>query len=479
MIKYAYILLIAIFLFSCNGEVKPQDTKAELVRAYIDALNTADYTRITSYFNDSIRLNELDYKSAFSKKQYHALFQWDSVFNPKYEIVTLNTLNDSVFLRVAKTGKRIQFLNEAPIITNEVVTFKNNKIHTIAIKSYGSFNDKAWDANRTKLVDWIRYNHPALDGFLYDQTIEGALKFTSALTAYKKEQSYTKGPSLIVLGTVQDAGSPHIACTRDCCKDLFERQDPSRKVVSLGVIDPESGKKFLFEATPNITTQLKALQNFGIKSSSELPDGIFLTHAHIGHYTGLMYLGKEATNASGTMVYAMPKMKRFLTQNGPWSQLVSEGNITIHEMQHQKLVPLTANLSVIPFIVPHRDEFSETIGYTIIGPRKKVLFIPDIDKWEQWNKNIVTVLASVDVAYIDATFYDGEEIGYRDISQIPHPFVIESMALFENLPLEEKNKIHFIHFNHTNPLLEHSNKAIQNVINNGFHISQLYDAIEL
>ena len=187
--------------------------------------------------------------------------------------------------------------------------------------------------------------------------------------------------------------------------------------------------------------------------TKELPDGIFLTHAHIGHYTGLMYLGKEATNAKKVPVYAMPKMGGFLEQNGPWNQLVTNNNITLKKLENNKAIVLSENLKVIPFTVPHRDEYSETVGYTIIGPNKTALFIPDIDKWEKWETNIIAAISKVDYAFIDATFYDAEEINNRDISQIPHPFVIESMALFDNLSETQKKKIHFIHFNHTKPFI--------------------------
>ncbi|MEP7237718.1 MAG: MBL fold metallo-hydrolase, partial [Ferruginibacter sp.] len=133
--------------------------------------------------------------------------------------------------------------------------------------------------------------------------------------------------SLVVLGTIQDAGSPQIGCTKDCCKDLFLHPDKNRMVVSLGLIDPANNKKYIFEATPDFTQQARALKNYAPANSKETPDGIFVTHAHIGHYTGLMYLGKEAMNADSIPVYAMPRLKIFLEQNGPWSQLVKNKNI--------------------------------------------------------------------------------------------------------------------------------------------------------
>ena len=287
------------------------------------------------------------------------------------------------------------------------------------------------------------------------------------------------GVSLIVLGTIQDAGSPQIACTKDCCKELFENPDANRKVVSLGLVDYQNKKSFLFEATPDLPAQMKALSKYASFDKKETPDGIFLTHAHIGHYTGLMYFGKEAMNAENIPVYAMPKMKNFLTENGSWSQLVANGNISVKAIENKKEIQVTSNVRVIPFTVPHRDEYSETVGYTIVGPNKSALFIPDIDKWQKWDVDIIEAISKVDYAFIDATFYDGEEINGRDISEIPHPFIIESMQIFEKLKLSEKHKIYFIHFNHTNPVLRKSSSQYKKVINAGYNIANIYDVIKL
>ena len=285
--------------------------------------------------------------------------------------------------------------------------------------------------------------------------------------------------SLIILGTIQDAGSPQAGCTKDCCKKLFLNPDKNRLVVSLGLIDPINKTKYIFEATPDFTQQTKLLKNFSAFNTKETPDGIFITHAHIGHYTGLMYLGKEAMNADSIPVYAMPRMKNFMEQNGPWSQLVKNKNIALLEINDQKGIKLTSNLTIIPFIVPHRDEFSETVGYSIIGPNKKALFIPDIDKWEKWDTNITDAIAKVDYAFIDGTFYDAVEINNRDISTIPHPFIIESMKLFKDLPSTEKKKIYFIHFNHTNPVINKNSKQYRQVIQNGFNIAAINTVLPL
>ncbi len=284
--------------------------------------------------------------------------------------------------------------------------------------------------------------------------------------------------SLVVLGTVQDGGSPHIGCRKECCALLFQKPDPRRKVVALGLIDHTSNKTFLLEATPNLPQQLKML-NTTAEVDTEAPNGIFVTHAHIGHYIGLMYLGKEAMNANEVPVYTLPRMKRFLENNGPWSQLVTLGNILPIEVNFEETIQLSSDLQIIPIQVPHRDEFSETAGFKIIGPAKKVLFIPDIDKWERWEKDILSEIKNVDYAFLDATFFDGEEINTRDLSEIPHPFVQESMALFKALPRSEKQKIHFIHFNHTNPLLRSDSDASSKVLQQGYRIAQFGQLLKL
>ena len=304
-------------------------------------------------------------------------------------------------------------------------------------------------------------------------------KSESRLDSTKKLVYSINNTSIVVLGTTQDAGSPQIACKKECCDNLFENPNNDRQVISLGLIDSENHKTYLFEATPDIGKQMKMITKCEPKSNKELVDGIFLTHAHIGHYTGLMYLGKEAIDAKNIPLYVMPRMKKFLTENGPWNQLVSRKNVRLQEMENEQAVSLSKTIEVTPILVPHRDEYSETVGYHIKGPKKSALFIPDIDKWEKWEKNIVDEIQKVDYAFLDATFYSGKEINNRDISEIPHPFVIESFETFKGLNKKEREKIIFIHFNHTNPLLNPKSKENQIVIEKGYKVGKINDVFEL
>jgi pyrroloquinoline quinone biosynthesis protein B len=294
--------------------------------------------------------------------------------------------------------------------------------------------------------------------------------------SFSQKESF---PYIIVLGTIQDAGSPHMGCEKSCCINLFKNPDPNRKVVSLGLVDPLEKKYWLIEASPDFITQCRDLKTISKFEHAKSPDGIFLTHAHIGHYTGLMYLGKESYNSKAVPVFAMTRMKGFLIKNGPWSQLFKINNIKINNINHQEEIKLSNNLSITPFLVPHRDEFSETVGFKIIGPKKSVLFIPDIDKWGTWNKNLKQEIKKVDLALLDGTFYDSKEVNNRNISEIPHPFIIETMDLFKEENNFEKSKINFIHLNHTNPLLDSNSAAFKKVKESGFNTAEYKDIINL
>jgi pyrroloquinoline quinone biosynthesis protein B len=277
---------------------------------------------------------------------------------------------------------------------------------------------------------------------------------------------------LAVLGNVQDGGSPHIGCRKKCCSDLFKKPDPERTVSCLGVYDQIDSAMWIFDATPDLPRQLRALAEYSGLDEKRSLKGIFLSHAHIGHYTGLMYLGREAMGSKGTTVYAMPRMCAFLTNNGPWSQLVSLSNITLSGIHTDASIELSPQVAIQTFTVPHRDEFSETVGFIIRGKSKSAMFIPDIDKWGKWHSDLTTAIKKVDYAFIDGTFFDSTEVAHRSMSEIPHPFVVETMRLLQTLPAEERAKVFFIHLNHTNPLLEEGSEQNKEVARLGYQVAR-------
>jgi pyrroloquinoline quinone biosynthesis protein B len=264
-----------------------------------------------------------------------------------------------------------------------------------------------------------------------------------ALVSGQASQAPT-GWELVVLGRAQDAGIPQLGCTQAACVDRREGRKPVERVSSLGLRNARTGQSFLFDPTPDFPSQLQML------NGGRVPDGIFLTHAHIGHYTGLMYLGRESINAQKATVYGTPRMAKFLTSNGPWSQLVTMNNIALHVLVADQAMSIADGVRVTAFQVPHRDEFTDTVGYLIEGPQKKAVFIPDIDQWSKWGRDIRALADTVDYVFLDGTFASANEIPGRSIADIPHPMMSDTRARLKGT----KAQLWFIHLNHTNPELE-------------------------
>ena len=272
-----------------------------------------------------------------------------------------------------------------------------------------------------------------------------------------------------VLGVAQDAGYPQAGCYEAHCMPGWEDRDERITATAIAVVDDAGKSKLLFDATPHISDQLYRLHRAAPDGEYTL-DGVFLTHAHIGHYTGLMFFGHEVMGAQGVPVFAMPRMREFLSSNGPWDQLVRYGNIALQPLRDGSPVAFDS-VTVTPFRVPHRDEYSETVGYRIEGPNKTAVFIPDIDKWQDWDTDIRDVVRGVDYALLDGSFYADGELPGRDMSAIKHPFISESMVLFDTLTPEEKSRVIFIHMNHTNPALVTNSEAKKAIEENGFRVA--------
>jgi len=264
-----------------------------------------------------------------------------------------------------------------------------------------------------------------------------------ALLAAAPLSDGARGWELVVLGIAQDGGMPHPGCTKPPCSDVYAGTRRAEKVSCVGLVNRDTGAAYMIDATPDFPAQLQAL------TGGKPPAAIFLTHAHIGHYAGLVYLGKEAMATRNVRVYGTRRMISFLRKNGPWSALVEDHRIEPRVLQPGETVDIPPGLRVTPMLVPHRDEFSDTVGYLIEGPRHKVLFIPDIDKWQKWNRNLRELAGKVDVLLVDGTFSSVDELPGRNIADVPHPLMTETRALLDGT----KARLWFIHLNHSNPAL--------------------------
>jgi pyrroloquinoline quinone biosynthesis protein B len=315
----------------------------------------------------------------------------------------------------------------------------------------------------------------------------------------------------ILLGTAQDGGVPHAGCECPTCAAAWSDPALQQHPACLGLVDHSVGKCWLIDATPAFPTQLHYLQGAGRGSlasgdreGTPLPgtgeslfaptrpptsdlrplisdlrfSGIFLSHAHIGHYTGLIHLGREVMNTDHLPVYATPRMAAFLWGNAPWSGLVEDGNIDFVELEPGLELALSPDLHITPIAVPHREEYSDTVAYLARGPKRSLFYCPDIDGWDDFDVEMtgtfsLSTKASInesnlgndrlsashlfDIALLDGSFFSPAELPGRDLSLIPHPLVTDTVAKFgaEGLHLDDEEpttNVYFIHLNHSNPL---------------------------
>jgi len=284
------------------------------------------------------------------------------------------------------------------------------------------------------------------------------------------------GPRIVVLGTVQDGGMPQIGC--DCAHCSAARKNPAlaRHVASLAIYVPKTDHVFLIDATPDLPAQIEQIHTFHRHPEGKVDrapvDGVLLTHAHIGHYLGLAHFGFESLNTKGIPAWVSPRMAEFLRTNGPWSQLVRLGNITLKEIQPGVSSDLEDGVSFKAFAVPHRDEYTDTLAFLIRGPHKTLLYVPDTDSWKSWPRPLPEVLAAekVDIALLDATFYSPDELPDRDVSKIKHPLMTDTMDLLGPLLKAGNLQIYFTHMNHTNPALDSGGAARKAIEARGFKV---------
>jgi len=278
---------------------------------------------------------------------------------------------------------------------------------------------------------------------------------------------------IIVLGTAQDGGIPQTGCYRSCCKNIWKDRSRQRYVSSLAIVDTQTSDRWLVDATPDFKYQLNRLDEiFPTRNKAPGLTGIFLTHGHIGHYTGLINLENAALNSKNVPVYVMPKMRNFLSNNRPWQDLIRLKNIKTCSLQNGKETALNKKIFIKPFLVHHRAEFSETVGFRTKGPNKTILYIPDIDKWQTMNQEIENEITKVDFAFLDGTFFSAKELPYRDVSQVPHPFIFDTITRLRRLPAVERKKVFFTHLHHTNPVLNPFSDEFKYVVKNGFRVAE-------
>jgi pyrroloquinoline quinone biosynthesis protein B len=247
-----------------------------------------------------------------------------------------------------------------------------------------------------------------------------------------------------VIGSAQDGGVPQLGCSCERCNYARASIEYTRYPASLAIVSP-GGKLLLIDATPSLPQQLDLLQDLLPSRRSMLPDAVLLTHAHVGHYAGLIFFGREVASVKKLPVYCTERMKCFLELNKPYSYLIERGEIAITAVKCGEALSPDGKLHITPIEVPHRNEDTETVAFMIKSERS-LFYAPDFDRYSE---AIDRCVRDSDISMLDGCFWSREELHGRVYEEIPHPTIVESRERLRGY----EDRVIFTHINHTNPVL--------------------------
>lgn len=262
-----------------------------------------------------------------------------------------------------------------------------------------------------------------------------------------------------LLGVAQDGGFPQPGCRCANCRNPGILPSPA---ACLAIVDESNQRFWLIDAPPQFGEAIRPLADLELA-------GIFLTHGHVGHYTGLMFLGKEAMATQELPIWCSRRMGQFLESNEPWASLISGRHIAIQAIATHETYRIAPGLQIAPVEVPHRGEFTDTFAYRVIGPKQSLSYCPDIDFWPDDSPSLHTLFQLDGHLLLDATFFSPDELPGRDLKQIPHPFVTDTI----NRLGRYAEKVTFIHMNHSNPILDPGSPESNIVREAGFRIGSV------
>jgi pyrroloquinoline quinone biosynthesis protein B len=284
------------------------------------------------------------------------------------------------------------------------------------------------------------------------------------------------GIELLILGVAQDGGLPHLGCNAACCAHA-KQSGRVETPACIAIGNADTGGVLLLEATPSIVSQVNSIDLLWPwhSGSGSFVNAIAITHAHIGHYTGLMHLGREGAATDNMPVHVSSAVANVLRTNAPWSNLVDEGHVSLFEFHAGEQEEPVQGIRIEPLTVEHRNELADTVAFKVHGPHRTALFCPDID---QWGNALERLLDGVDIALLDGTFYDESELPGRDRAVIGHPTIVDTMERIEAMGASRPADVRFIHLNHSNAVF-HAGAAADDVNARGFRVAKAGDRISL
>ncbi len=273
--------------------------------------------------------------------------------------------------------------------------------------------------------------------------------------------------SVMVLGSAQDGGLPQFGAHTALDEAARAGTIPRRSSSCLAVVG-DDGRVLLLDAGPDLKAHEEVLATnpaLGRRTALSPVDGVIITHAHVGHYGGLLHFGREVQAAHGLPCWVTREMAHFLESEAPWRLAVEQGHLDLRAHDPPVTFAPWADLEISLLPVPHRHETSDTVAISVNG---SALYLPDIDSWDDWPE-AEEVVAAHSAAFLDATFWSSDELPLRDMADIKHPLVLDTLGRFGHLA--STRRLVLTHLNHTNPVCDPTSDEHARVLDAGFEIA--------
>lgn len=181
--------IIFLFLLIVNiGCTEKESTSKEQIIAYYEGFKNSDYSQVKKTLSDSLVIVAGDFTMPFSRESYYQQFKWDSVFKPFYKLIKIENENEQAVATITLSSAKHKFLSNSQMTCSYKFHFKAGKISKIEELGCPNAKWELWGKGVKTLTNWVKLNHPELDGFINDLSMKGAQDYMKAIELYEQRE---------------------------------------------------------------------------------------------------------------------------------------------------------------------------------------------------------------------------------------------------------------------------------------------------
>ncbi|MDF1698359.1 MAG: hypothetical protein P1U56_21090 [Saprospiraceae bacterium] len=183
--RYLFLFALLIPFVSCKKKA-PSFKKTVIAQVYYEGRNHNAIKEVCALIKNKISIDEQGVLHNYTTKEYENHLRWESVFNPVFKMLDIKQEGKVVKATISTRDMRTKFLHKKPIVTKELIHFKDGFISKVEISEYVDVEHQTLKKNQDDFLTWINENHPELAKSMMKKSVKGAEKYLEALQIYKR-----------------------------------------------------------------------------------------------------------------------------------------------------------------------------------------------------------------------------------------------------------------------------------------------------